>query len=127
MENYDAVAPIQTRWVKHPPHALVTATTFERLNRKSEDWNGSTYRKSGLTVDKQLFEDKCLEDNGLLDSCKKNYYKSKIQQAHRNQLFILIDQLFTTPSTKLPIHESFNCHDQLGQELITFLSIRFEI
>ena len=84
--------------ILHMP--LVIATTLERLNRKSEDWNGNTNRKSGLTVDKQLFEDKCLEDNGLLDSCKKNYYKSKIQQADRNQLFRLIDQLFTTPSTK---------------------------
>ena len=110
--------------IVHMP--LGTATTFERLNRKSEDWSGNTYRKSGLTVDKQLFEDKCLEDNGLLDSCKKNYYKSQIQQPDRNQLFRLIDQLFTTPSTKLPIHESL-VMISLARNLMTFLSIRFEI
>ena len=45
-EIYDAVASIQSRRVKHRPYApwktLGTATTSDRLNMKSEDWNGNT-------------------------------------------------------------------------------------
>ena len=40
---------------------LGTATTFDRLNMHEKRRLERKYRKSGLTVDKQLFEDKCLE------------------------------------------------------------------
>ena len=122
-EIYDAVAPIQFRWAKRRPHAPWYSDDLRQVKHEKQRLERK-YRKSGLLVDKQLFEDKCLEYNVLIDSCKKNYYKSKVEQADRNQLFRLIDRLFTTPSSKLPIHESL---DQPVQDLNDFLSIRFEI
>ena len=122
-EIYDAVTPIQSRWVKHRPHAPWYSDNLRQVKHEKRRLERK-YRKSSLKVHKQLFEDKCIEYNVLIDSCKKNYYKSKIEQADRNQLFRLIDRLFTIPSTKLPIHESL---DQLFQEFNDFLSIRFEI
>ena len=50
-------------------------------------------------------------------SHKQRCLTIQIEQADRNQLFRLIDRLFTTPSTKLPIHESL---DQLVQEFNDF-------
>ena len=82
-EIYDAVAPTQSQWVKHLPHAPRYSDDLRQVKHEKRRLERK-YRKSGLTVDKQLFEDKCLEYNVLIDSCKKNYYKSKIEQADRN-------------------------------------------
>ena len=117
-EIYDAVAPIQSRWVKHRPHAPGYSDDFRQVKHEKRRLEGK-YRKSGLTVDKQLFEDKCLEYNVLIDSCEKNYYKSKIEQADRNQLLGLTYRLFTTPSSNCPY---MNRLINLSRNLMTFIT-----
>ena len=97
--------PIQTRWIRHRPQApwhddnLRQAKLHKRrLERK--------FRKSGLTVDKQQFELKCSEYNSLLETSKCNFFKRRIEQADRNQLFKLFDGLFSVNTTVLPPYDS---------------------
>ena len=56
----DAVAPIQSRWLKHRPYAPWYSDDLRQVKHEKRRLERK-YRKSGLTVDKQLFEDKCLE------------------------------------------------------------------
>jgi hypothetical protein len=75
------------------------------------------FRKSGLTVDQQQFELKCAEYNSLLETSKCSFYKSKIEQKDRNQLFRLVDGFFTTNKPVLP---TYNSLDQLAEDFNDF-------
>ena len=59
-EIYDALAPIQSRWLKHRRYAPWYSNDLRQVKHEKRRLERK-YRKSGLTVDKQLFEDKCLE------------------------------------------------------------------
>ena len=82
----------------HKHRGMMTKPDKRRLKRK--------FRKSGLTVDKQQFELKCSEYNSLLETSKRNSSKSRIEQADRNQLFKLVDGLFSVNTTVLPPYDS---------------------
>ncbi|CAH3198680.1 unnamed protein product, partial [Porites evermanni] len=60
VEIYDAVAPIESRWLKHRPYAPWYSGDLRQVKHEKRRLERK-YRKSGLPVEKQLFEDKCLE------------------------------------------------------------------
>ena len=76
------------------------------------------FRKSGLRVDKQQFELKCSEYNSLIETSKRNFFKSRIEQADRNQLFKLVDGLFSVNTTVLPPYDSL---EQLAGDFNAFV------
>jgi len=71
-----------TRWVTQRPRTLTIRTawythdlrTAKREKRRAE----RKFRKSGLVVHKQLFEESCATYNSLLESTKCSYYRQKI-------------------------------------------------
>ena len=113
---YDAIAPIQSRWIRQRSQApwynqdlLQVKREKRRLERK--------LKKSGLTVDQQQFESKCAEYNSLIETTKTHFFKSKIEHTSRNQLFRLIDGLFMIKNTVLPTYDSL---EQLTEDFNNF-------
>ena len=102
---YDTLAPIQTRWIRHRPQAPWYDDNLRQAKRDKRRLERK-FRKSGLTVDKQRFELKCSEYNSLLETSKRNFFKSRIEQADRNQLFKLVVGLFSVNTTVLPPYDS---------------------
>ena len=102
---YDTLALIQTRWIRHHPQAPWYDDNLRQAKRDKRRLERK-FRKSGLTVDKQQFELKCSEYNSLLETSKRNFFKSRIEQADRNQLFKLVDGLFSVNTTVLPPYDS---------------------
>ena len=64
------------------------------------------YRKSGLTVDMEIFHEQTQKYNNLLEKTKTHYYRIKIQNSDQNQLFCLINNMFKLKYTALPSHQS---------------------
>ncbi|KXJ26070.1 hypothetical protein AC249_AIPGENE6488 [Exaiptasia diaphana] len=86
---FNRLAPTIT--VKHRPCAKWYSDELrheKRLKRRLE----RRYRKSGLTVDKQILDDQTAKYNNLLEATKTDYYRLKINASDRNQLFSLIDK-----------------------------------
>ena len=102
---YDTLALIQTRWIRHRPQAPWYDNNLRQAKRDKRRLERK-FRKSGLTVDKQQFELKCSEYNSLLETSKRNFFKSRIEQADHNQLFKLVDGLFLVNTTVLPPYDS---------------------
>ena len=97
--------PIKSRWITHRPHAPWYNDDFrlaKRIKRRAE----RMFRKSGLEVHKQIFEEACNKYQKQLEFYKSSFYKSKIEQAGRNKLFRLVDKLFQPGSSALPSHTS---------------------
>ena len=114
---YDTVAPIQTRWIRHRPQAPWYDDNLRQAKRDKRRLERK-FRKSGLTVDKQQFELKCSEYNSLLENSKRNFFKSRIEQADPNQLFKLVDGLFSVNTTVLPPYDSL---EQLAGDFNAFV------
>ena len=114
---YDTLAPIQTRWIRHRPKAPWYDDNLRQAKRDKRRLERK-FRKSGLTVDKQQFELKCSEYNSLLETSKRNFFKSRIEQADRNQLFKLVDGLFSVNTTVPPPYDSL---EQLTGDFNAFL------
>ena len=64
------------------------------------------FRKSKLTVDKELFVDACERYNSLLETTKTTFYRMKIEQIDSKKLFHSIDAMFMHKSSPLPAKES---------------------
>ena len=60
------------------------------------------FRKSKLTVDKELFVDACERHNSLLETTKTTFYRMKIEQIDSKKLFHSIDAMFMHKSSPLP-------------------------
>ncbi len=102
---YDTIAPVQTRCIRHRPWAPWYSDDLRRakqLNRQME----RKFRKSNLTVDKELLLESCKKYNSLLESSKTSYYKNKIDQIDSKSLFKTIDAMFYHRQTTLPSKES---------------------
>ena len=66
-----------------------------------------TYRASGLEIHREIYQELCRKYTTLLNQCKAQYYKSKIESADQDQLFRLIDGMFMVkPVPPLPSHNS---------------------
>jgi len=63
------------------------------------------FRKTKLTVDKDLFLDSCEKYSSLLETSKTSYYKTKIDQIDSKRLFKTIDTMFYHQQPKLPAKE----------------------
>lgn len=102
---YDDIAPIQTRLVNHRPWAPWYNDALREAKRAKRRMERK-YRKSHLTVDKQLFTESCERYNRMLEKYKIDYYKDKIKQADNNKLFRLVENLFQKNNKVLPSHTS---------------------
>ena len=114
---FDTLAPIQTRWIRHRPQAPWYDDNLRQVKRDKRKLERK-FRKSGLRVDKQQFELKCSEYNSLLETSKRNFFKSRIEQADRDQLFKLVDGLFSVNTTVLPPYDSL---EQLAGDFNAFV------
>ena len=102
---FDDLAPMKSRWITHRPHAPWYNDDLrlaKRIKRRAE----RMFRKSGLEVHKQIFEEACNKYQKQLEFYKSSFYKSKIEQAGRNKLFRMVDKLFQPGSSALPSHTS---------------------
>ena len=102
---YDTLASIKTRWIRLRPQASWYDDNLRQAKRDKRRLERK-FRKSGLKADKQQFELKCSEYNSLLETPKRNFFKSRIEQADRHQLFKLIDDLFSVNTAVLPPYDS---------------------
>ena len=64
------------------------------------------YRKSGLTVDMEVFHEQTQKYNNLLEKTKTDYYGIKIQISDHDQFFHLINNMLKLKPTALPSHQS---------------------
>lgn len=95
----------QTRRVTHRPRTVWYNQDLKVAKREKRQAERK-YRKSGLAVHKQLFEESCATYNNLLEFSKCSYYKDKIENASNRQLFKIVDGFFTPRSPVLPTHNS---------------------
>ena len=87
---------------------------FTNLSREKRRLEG-IFRKSHLTVHRQLFMKACSRYNSMLDS---DYFKDKIDKAGNHRLFKTVDRQFTTGSPVLPT--IYNSLDSLSENLNDF-------
>ena len=113
---YDTLASTKTRWIGHRPQASWYDDNLRQAKRDKRRLERK-FRKSGLIAEKQQFELKRSEYNSLLETSKRNFFKSRTEQADRNQLFKLIDGLFSVNTTVLPRYTSL---EQLAGDLNAF-------
>jgi len=102
---YNDHFPLQTRWITHRPRTVWYNQDLKVAKREKRQAERK-YRKSGLAVHKQLFEESCATYNNLLEFSKCSYYKDKIENANTRQLFKIVDGFFTPRSPVLPTHDS---------------------
>ena len=118
-KTLDEHAPEIDRTIKLRPHApwyndsLKSAKQVRRrLERK--------WLRSGLTVDKELFQDQCETYKLLLAESKSTYHSKEVEDANQHELFRVIDKLTCPKSSKhLPDHES---PKDLADTFATFFS-----
>ncbi|XP_022778991.1 uncharacterized protein LOC111320602 [Stylophora pistillata] len=113
---YNTAAPIQSRWIKQRFHAPCYNQDLRQVKREKRPLERKL-KKSGLVVDQQKFESKCVEYNSLIETTKMHFYKSRIEQTDRNQLFRLIDGFFKIKNTALPTYDSLK---QLTEDFNNF-------
>ena len=113
---YDTAAPIQSRWIRQRTHAPWYNQDLRQVKREKRRLERK-FKKSGLVVDQQKFESKCVEYNSLIETTKMHFYKSRIEQTDRNQLFRLIDGFFKIKNTGLPTYDSLK---QLTEDFNNF-------
>ena len=89
-------------------------TNLSREKRRLE----RIFRKSHLTVHRQLFIKACSRYNSMLDSVKWDYFKAKIDKAGNHRLFKTVDRQFTSGSPVLPT--IYNSLDSLSANLNDF-------
>jgi hypothetical protein len=113
----------QTREINYRPCAPWYNDDLRAVQREKRRLERK-FKKSGLTIHKELFTEVCKKYNKMLESYKTSYYRDKINQADRNKLFRLVNGLFQKNSKALPSYTSL---ELLVEELTTSLSIKFEI
>ena len=113
---YDKLAPVQTRVVNRRPWAPWYNEDLREAKREKRRAERK-FRKTKLTVSKQMYIEACERYNRLLENCKTSYYKNKIEGADRNRLFCLVNSLFKTSKNILPTH---NSREVLADEFNTY-------
>ena len=93
---FDDLVPMKSRWITHRPHAPWYNDDLrlaKRIKRRAE----RMFRKCGLEVHKEIFEEACNKYQKQLEFYKSSFYKSKIR---------MVDKLFQPGSSALPSHTS---------------------
>lgn len=89
---FDKHAPECTRTMYLRSHAPWYSSELRKAKQEKRRYERK-YLHTRLTVDKQIYKDKCDIYNNLLDSSKTNYYKEKVQRYDQKHLFKFIDNL----------------------------------
>lgn len=116
LEIYDKHAPLKMMTVKHRRFAKWYNDQLRHEKREKRRLE-RRYRKSGLTVDMENFHEQSQKYNNLLEKTKTDYYRIKIQNSDKNQLFRLINNMFKLKSSALPSHQS---SQQLAEDFNDF-------
>jgi hypothetical protein len=102
----DKHAPEVSRSITLRPHSPWYSTVLRDSKREKRRCERA-YRASGLEIHRQIYREQCRKYTTLLNQCKAQYYKSKIESADQGQLFRLIDGMFKVkPVPPLPSHTS---------------------
>ena len=81
-------------------------------------------KKSGLQIDKEIFQEHCKTYHKSLESAKREHYQSKIADCSQKQLFRIADKLTSAkPMKTLPAHESL---ESLSEDFHTFFDSKIE-
>ena len=104
---YDDHALVQTKRVKHRPYAISFNEEL-RAEKREKRRLERKYRKSGLTIDNQLYRDQCERYNSPLERQKSNYYRKIIENTDRNQLCSTTYRMFKVKNITLPTYESLH-------------------
>ena len=94
------------RNITHRPNSPWYNDDLHNLKREKRTAERK-WKKSGLTVHKQVFYDKCKAYREALNASKIEYHQSKIQNCNQNQLFRVVDRLSVhKPKQVLPSHST---------------------
>ena len=81
-----------SRWANHTPRAAALFNQDLRVAKREKRRLERMFRKSHLSVHRQLFMKACSRYNRILDSVRSDYVRAKIDQAGKHRhLNLLID------------------------------------
>ena len=100
--------PEVERKISLRPHAPWYSDSLRNEKRKKRQLERKMV-KSGLQIDKDIFEEHCDNYNKTLQRAKIDHYKSEIAGCNQKQLFQVAEKLSSVKATKsLPSHDSLN-------------------
>ena len=114
VQRYDTVlcelmekhAPEVERCISLRPHAPWYSDSIRNEKRKKRRLERKML-KSGLQIDKEIFQEHCDNYHKTLERAKRDHYKSKFDNCNQKQLFQMADKLSSAKATKtLPSHVS---------------------
>ena len=113
----DNHAPEVERYVVLRPHSPWFNESLREAKQKKRRLERK-WRKSGLSVDKELYLDQCTIYTDLLISAKSDYHRSELSQCEPRDLFRVIDKLcHASHVKKLP---SFDNPKDLADKFANF-------
>ena len=115
--------PEVERSISLRPHAPWYNDSLREAKRKKRQLERKM-KKSGLQIDKEIFQEHCKTYHKSLESAKREHYQSKIADCSQKQLFRIADKLTSAkPMKTLPAHESL---ESLSEEFHTFFDSKIE-
>ncbi|XP_072052025.1 uncharacterized protein [Amphiura filiformis] len=122
-ELTDNHAPEVERRISLRPHAPWYNDSLREAKRKKRRLERKM-KKSGLQVDKEIFQEHCGNYHKSLESAKKDHYKSNIKDCSQKQLFRFADKLTSAKPVKtLPAHCSL---ESLAEDFHGFFDGKIE-
>ena len=107
VQRYDTVlcelmekhAPEVERCISLRPHAPWYSDSIRNEKRKKRRLERKML-KSGLQIDKEIFQEHCDNYHKTLERAKRDHYKSKFDDCNQKQLFQMADKLSSAKATK---------------------------
>ncbi|XP_072041364.1 uncharacterized protein [Amphiura filiformis] len=113
----DRHAPLVERTVIVRPNSP-WYTDELRIAKRRKRQAERKFVKSGLEVDKQPYIDHCKAYKTMLETAKRNYHRSQIEDCSSKELFRVVDSLCNpTSEPPLPDHDS---NEMLANDFATF-------
>ena len=105
-ELLDKHAPLKERVFtlhNNAPWYTSEISNTKRECRKAE----RRFRRTGLTIHKQIFSELQIHMHSLIDTAKTDFYKNKVKEANQKDLFKIVNELIKPNDPKpLPTHDS---------------------
>lgn len=99
-------APENTRQISLRPHAPWYDNSLRILKQKKRSLERK-FKKSGLSIDKEVLNDKCTEYKKALMDAKRKCHRQEIVNSDQKRLFNVVEKLTVhRPSQLLPSHSS---------------------
>ena len=102
----DKYAPVQSRNITLRPHPSWYTDQLRQLKREKRRLERK-YLSSGLTVDKEMYQQAYIEYARSLEIAKVDYYTTKVRGCNTRQLFKFVDEMLNVKAVPiLPKHET---------------------